>query len=303
MPYILLSLFIIVFLCTNQAAFSNPPHKIHHQKNVHKKTLIHKKMIAHQKKVPSKKKVKPVKNNLSKKKMLHKKILSKKISKHPSLKMQRPGPIPTAQLPNYLLTEPEKNLLDYIYQTITSLRYTTYQLGGSRIDTSRGIFVVDCSSYVNHVLKNVYPKAYAKLTSVVRTEKPTTYDFYQYFTNLIAKDRSHWQVINKVDKLRPGDILVFRYLNSLGKERGGHVMVVMDKPVRYADKYAIRVSDSASGGHSLDTRKRYVSGIGVGILSLKVNNKIQPNAYAWKLGARWENRVNFAMARPIEMKS
>jgi len=206
-----------------------------------------------------------------------------------------------SNLPAYLLTSIEKNLVNFVRQTIATIRYTAYKLGGTHIDTSRGIYVVDCSSYVDHILKTVYPDAYTSLTSWSGSEKPTTHDYYHYFVNLSAKAR-HWNTIEDVEQLRPGDILVFRYKNQSGNETGGHVMIVMDKPMREGNTFMIRIADSAPAGHSLDTRLPHASGIGIGTILLKVDTEtFQPYAYAWKVGSRWENNVNFAMARPIDM--
>jgi hypothetical protein len=197
------------------------------------------------------------------------------------------------------LTSIEKNLVDAVHKIIATLRYTAYRLGGTHIDTFHGIYVVDCSTYVDHVLKALYPRAYTSLTSWSRSEKPTSDDYYHYFTNLTDSTQSHWNTIEDVEQLRPGDILVFRFKSKLGNERGGHVMIVMDKPLQQADAFLVRVTDSAPTGHSTDTRMPHVSGIGIGTLLLKVDPKTyQPYAYAWKVGSRWEKNVNFAMARP-----
>lgn len=211
--------------------------------------------------------------------------------------------IEQSHLPGYLLTSIEKNLVDFVRKTVATIRYTAYKLGGTRIDTSRGIYVVDCSTYVDHILKTVYPSAFTSLTSWSRSEKPTSDDFYHYFTNLSAQSQ-HWNSIDDVEQLRPGDVLVFRYKNRTGNETGGHVMVVMDKPVREGNTFMVRIADSAPAGHSKDTRMRHTSGIGIGTMLLKVNPKtFQPYAYAWKVGSRWESNVNFAMARPIDIDS
>jgi cell wall-associated NlpC family hydrolase len=209
--------------------------------------------------------------------------------------------IEQAHLPGYLLTSIERNLVDFVRKTVATIRYTAYKLGGTRIDDSRGIYVVDCSTYVDHILKTVYPNAYTSLTSWTGSEKPTSDDFYHYFINLSGESR-HWNTIDDVEKLRPGDVLVFRYKNRSGNETGGHVMVVMDKPVRDGNTFMVRIADSAPSRHSEDTRTRHTSGIGIGTMLLKVNPKtFQPYAYAWKVGSRWESNVNFAMARPIDV--
>jgi cell wall-associated NlpC family hydrolase len=204
-------------------------------------------------------------------------------------------------LPGYLLTSIEKTLVAVVQKTIATVSYTAYKLGGTRIDTSRGIYIVDCSTYVDHVLKTVYPRAYTSLTRWSGSEKPTSNDYYHYFTNL-SSTQLHWSTIDDVLELRPGDILVFRYKTKFGNNRGGHVMIVMDKPIQKADTFLVRVADSAPTGHSTDTRLPHASGIGIGTLLLKVDPKTyEPYAYAWKVGSRWDKNVTFAMARPIDV--
>lgn len=207
--------------------------------------------------------------------------------------------ISQSHLPTYSLSSIENNLVSFVRKTVESIRYTAYKLGGTKFNTSEGIYVVDCSTYVDHIIKSVYPRAYTSLTSWSGTAKPTTDDYYQYFTNLSDKSR-HWNMIDDVEQLRPGDVLVFRSKNRYGIETGGHVMVVMDKPAQEGNTFLVRVADSASSGHSKDTRMPHASGIGIGTMLLKVNPKtFQPYAYAWKVGSRWESNVNFAMARPV----
>lgn len=259
------------------------------------------------------KKVKVTKKiKVTKKKKSSKKIIAKKIKQPPQQQLVRAAPPPIesqekintenisqSHLPSYSLTSIEKNLIGFVRKTIETIRYTAYKLGGTRIDTSQGVYVVDCSTYVDHILKSVYPRAYTSLTSWSGTEKPTTNDYYQYFTNL-SEDSRHWNMVDDVEQLRPGDIIVFRSKNRRGNETGGHVMVVMDKPTHEGNTFLVRIADSASSGHTKDTRKPRASGIGIGTMLLKVNPQTSlPYAYAWKVGSRWENNVNFAMARPV----
>lgn len=205
-----------------------------------------------------------------------------------------------SHLPAYVLSSIEKRLVEFVQHTIMSLRYGFYKLGGTTINTKRGIFIVDCSSYVDHVVKSVYPRSYSTLVTWSRSQKPTSDDYYQYFTSLPENKLPFWNTIESIDKLRPGDILVFRYKNIRGHETGGHVMIVMDKPMRTKGAFLVRVADSATAGHSKDTRRSHHSGIGMGTLLLKTNGKTtQPDAYAWKIGTHWQSNVSFAMARPM----
>lgn len=211
------------------------------------------------------------------------------------------GNILHSNVPLYGLSNVEQRLVNFVRNMVSSLHYSNYKLGGTTIDESRGVYVTDCSTYVDHIVKTIYPRAYTSLVNATGTEKPTSDDYYDYFVNLADKPQNHWNMIDDVEKLRPGDILVFRFKNSLGIETGGHVMIVMDEPARNDNTFFVRVADSAPTGHSEDTRLPRRSGIGIGTLMLKVDPRsYQPYAYAWKAGARWERNVYVAMARPVD---
>ncbi|OGT41163.1 MAG: hypothetical protein A3F42_00780 [Gammaproteobacteria bacterium RIFCSPHIGHO2_12_FULL_37_34] len=195
----------------------------------------------------------------------------------------------------------KQHIIGFIDNTIASLRYSAYKLGGTHFDTSRGIYILDCSSYVDRILQTIYPKAYSHLISTTGSDKPTTHDYYNFFTRLSDKTRYYWDKIDTIEQLEPGDIIVFRHQNRSGDASNGHIMVVMDKPIlnKNTNSYYLRVTDSAPSGHSKDTRPSHTSGIGIGTLMLKAHPKTyQPYAYAWKIGARWKYNVNFAMGRP-----
>jgi hypothetical protein len=193
----------------------------------------------------------------------------------------------------------KQKLVDFVQYSVSTLRYSAYKLGGNRVDEERGIYVVDCSSYVDYTLRSVFPNAYFSLVNSSGADKPNTVHYYDFFTALSDEENRYWNKIDEVDSLQAGDILVFRYKNP---HRVGHIMVVMDKPVRDGDTYFLSVADSAPSGHSDDTREPHTSGIGIGTLLLKANPRTgQPSAFAWKEGSHWENNVKFAMARPTDI--
>jgi hypothetical protein len=210
--------------------------------------------------------------------------------------------VPAVEVPqrHSFVASMEDRLVNFVNSTVDTLRYSVYKLGGRKFDTSRGIYILDCSDYVDNILQAVYPNAYGNLVNSTGTEKPTSQHYYHFFSKLDDESNRYWNRIDDVDQLRPGDILVFRTKNRTGSETGGHVMVVMNKPTSDENVFIVRVADSAPSGHSDDTRQANASGIGVGNLMLKVNpNTGEPKAYAWKEGSRWKNNVNFAMARPV----
>ena len=242
------------------------------------------------------------------------KLHGSKKSRHHHLKKNKPQPranIQSAQTALPEVDQPartgfmatmEDRLVNFVHETVAHLRYSVYKLGGSKFDTSRGVYIVDCSNYVDRVLENVYPNAYSSLVDWSGADNPTTHDYYNFFTALPDSPKYSWSKVDDVEQLRAGDVLVFRYKNSSGNETGGHVMIVMDKPTAEDDAFLVRVADSASGGHSADTRQRNVSGIGIGTLLLKKDPRTyQPSAFAWRVGSQWKHNVNFAMARPVEV--
>jgi len=304
-------LFIIMLIIATQPSFATStkkhptptvkPREVKSNKQPKKQP---KRIKTHQKKKISR----PAKKNL-KKKSSRKSHLKKPQTKGHPKKTIHTLPrtkvnlehVKTSHLPSYSLNSKEKNLVNFVQKSVTNMHYTAYKLGGSRIDSTHGIYVIDCSKYVDHILQNTYPQAYTSLTTWSGTDRPTTHDYYDYFTNLSDHAR-HWNTIEDVEELRPGDILVFRKKNGRGYQTGGHVMVVMDKPIHEGNTFSVRIADSAPSGHTKDTRMPHASGVGIGTILLKVDPKTyQPYAYAWKIGAHWESRVNFAMARPIDL--
>jgi cell wall-associated NlpC family hydrolase len=238
----------------------------------------------------------------------HSKIATRTNKKKPVQQVAQHKPVTQATIntnninhaaePNYLLSSIEKSLVSFVRYSVSSLHYTAYKMGGTKIDESRGIYVVDCSSYVDHVMKNVYPNAFTSLTNWSGSEKPNSDDYFHYFEQL-SNDSKHWNSVDDVDSLRPGDVIVFRYKYRWGKETGGHVMIVMDKPIQNGDAFLVRIADSAPTGHSKDTRQSRGSGIGIGTMMLKVNPRTsRPYAYAWNENSRFNSNVSVAMARP-----
>ena len=192
----------------------------------------------------------------------------------------------------------EDKIVDFVYSTVDTVRYTAYKMGGSRFDPRKGVYILDCSSYVGEILRNVSPHAFLNLVRSKGSTNPNTVLYYDFFSNL-SRNNPYWNKVNHIKELRPGDIIVFRYKKHKHAQTRGHIMVVMEKPIQKSNSYKILVSDAAPIRHSDDTRSKYKSGIGVGTVLIKENPQTgQPAAYAWQMGSRWRKNVQFAMARP-----
>ena len=282
-----MSLFLCALIAFGQDAFARTVKKTH--PTTHRSTAHHaQKKHTTKKTHVSRLKKKPVKKH---------KVAGHNLPSHGS---NQSAIHASSNLPAYLYSDSEQNIVDFVHNMVSSLRYSTYRLGGTYINSAKGEYVVDCSTYVDHVLKAVYPSAYQRLAQYSQSQKPTSDDFYHYFSELSSNGAGRWNAVRDVSELRPGDILVFRYTNRIGDETGGHVMIVMDKPKAKDNFYAVRVADSASDGHSQDTRKPHSSGVGIGTLLLQTDHTQMPRAFAWKAGSRWQSNVAFAMGRPRE---
>lgn len=193
-------------------------------------------------------------------------------------------------------------LVGFIHKTVNTFHYSAYRLGGKLFDMKKGIYVLDCSGFVDKILQKTCPKAYSSLVDATGADAPASQHYYHFFNELAYDPDNYWNKVENVDQLRPGDILVIRYKNSRGIQTGGHVMVVMDKPEKDTDVFYVRVADSAPTRHSEDTREYNTSGIGIGTLLLKANARTgQPIAYAWGIGGYWNKNASFAMARPVDV--
>lgn len=233
-------------------------------------------------------------------------------SKKRKHKVHKIQPIPNYHSDSTKLTPPRSSgfpfgfansighhLVGFVYKTVETLSYSVYKLGGTHFDAARGVYIVDCSEYVDYLLQKIHPHAYSSLVRYEGVYKPTTIHYYDFFKELSSETNNYWNKVEEVKQLEPGDILVFRNKHHPRNAVAGHIMVVMDKPIPDMGNYLVRVADSAPVGHSEDTRISHVSGIGIGTLLLKANPRTgEPCAYAWRIGSKWVRNVNFAMARP-----
>lgn len=287
------------------------PHRVHHAKHTHKKLSAkrqhaqHKHLAHHPQKIVSIKHQKTVQK--------HPVISSQQ--KHDVINSQKPVLIEHSVQPASTHLQPpgtaismsamaSQHIIAWVRQTALKLKYSHYRFGGSYFNSQHGVYEVDCSGYVNHVLGNAAPDAYHTVVSWSRSYKPTSEDYYLFFNKLPRNTQQDWHKIQHVSQLTSGDILVFRYKHFWKrKTSSGHVMVVVSKPVpvsRYSNTYYVQVADSALAGHSNDTRRPHTSGIGIGTLLIQ-ENRISSStcSYAWKVGAPWKKHVYVAMARPI----
>lgn len=162
------------------------------------------------------------------------------------------------------------------------MTYSAYQHTPVMNDTT-GVYLCDCSDYLNTLLKRSRPDAYRELPNYQKS--PTTKDYYTLFSTLKTRPSagSAWYRIQDVRKLCPGDVVVWRN-ETAGT---GHVGLVLSQaainPSRTSE-VLVRIADSTLSPHADDTRAAGDTGIGSGVIGLKIDSKGQAVGMYWRGG-------------------
>lgn len=211
-----------------------------------------------------------------------------------------PSNVPNTLRP-YAATEASRDLLVRVDEVLNALTYTTYVFGGNYLDFLRGIYKVDCTGYLNHLVEDVAPSAYDALLDLRGTSRPSARDYVAFFRGLpYDTARYGWQRIRRARDLRPGDVLVWRY-DDPSSVSTGHAVVVVSLPtrdLRWSNVFRLRVSDSARSGHSYDNRGSTGQGVGAGEMLVKVDGTSGvPTQIAWSLRGIFRSDIAIAAAR------
>lgn len=269
---------LLVTLIGANSAEASTHKKSHHARSISKKHHIHKKSHRH-----------------------HKATAQYTRYRMAGLPNQ-PDVLPQTSLKRPFATD--ARLVSQVDTVLRNLRSTRYQYGGNRFDVDRGVFNLDCSHYVDHLVAKSNPIAFANMRRVTGSTFPATRDYYSFIRQLPYYQVTHnWVHIRNANHLQPGDVIVYQKYSA--KRRGasaGHIMIVTSTPKRdpyYENIFHVAVSDSAHSGHGNDTRPRGRSGVGMGTMLVKVDPYTgEPYQFAWKQGARFETG-SIAMARPV----
>ena len=176
---------------------------------------------------------------------------------------------------------------------LTSSRYEHKLL----IDESKGVYALDCSLFIGHLVKKVSPLAYSALPIDAPHKRPRAKNFYDFLISLKEVSHPHWSRIVSISYLEKGDIIAWKYDPSLGKKDTGHVVMVYEKPIKEEDgRYKIVVLDSSKGTHANDSRAHQKEGgIGTGTMWFKVDKDDNP------IGLYWSDRSSKMSHHAIAM--
>ena len=191
-----------------------------------------------------------------------------------------------------------QGLADAAEQDLHSVKETHYQ-HKTHIDKTTGVFDVDCSGFVDHLLKRVAPQQYDRLPIEPGHTRPRAEVYYQFFVELAQTPKPGWEAVSRFAELRRGDLIAWKK-ETTSQETGdtGHVMVVGATPVRLGNAvYRLTVYDSTKSPHDNDTRAPGADGIGRGDLFFYVNAQDAPIAFQFS-SQRQVHDAPISMGRP-----
>ena len=192
---------------------------------------------------------------------------------------------------------PVMQVLGEIARTVKHTEYSH----GLRVDVRRGLYVFDCSSMAQWVLKRATPVAERTLSRGL-SWRPLAADFQRRIAGIpLGAERGGWQRVGRVADAQPGDVVAWLKPKIIDSKNTGHVAFVVLPPVRvsgYSDAYLLRVVDATSLLHADDTRQDG-SGFGLGTILLVVEPDTgAPRAYGW-VGLEWRAfETSIAIGRP-----
>lgn len=166
-------------------------------------------------------------------------------------------------------------------------------------DGHTGLYLTDCSCFINYLLYYVATKHYKEVYDAygdrsIRPPVPRAHNYWAFFKALQsgAIHSKRWRRVTNIATLRPGDLLAWSLVDSRNQrilpteqlaEDTGHVMIVAAVPQPAEDgSYLVPVYDSSSVSHfDFNSTKKKVNrdGVGEGRIKIFVNGEGTPTGY------------------------
>ena len=171
------------------------------------------------------------------------------------------------------------------YRMFNNMKKTEY-IHKTFVDESKGIYDFDCLGFVDTVLKNADPTAYAAISH--NYAKPSIAQYAGYIDKLDPKvpNAAGWSRVTRPIDLKPGDVCLWLKPTTLDL---GHMWIIAGKPTinpSQTNEVLVRILDS-DGAHADDSRslQKYKYGLGTGILGMMVDNEGTPIGLYWNTSA------------------
>jgi hypothetical protein len=170
-----------------------------------------------------------------------------------------------------------QNIADAAETLIGRIRETHYQ-HKTHVVPSDGTYDMDCSGLVDYLLKRVAPEQYAHLPIETGHPRPRAASYFEFFHSLPDNPLGGWKSIDRLTDVQRGDIIAWALEASTQKPGDtGHVVIVAAPPISTnAKEYRVTVYDSSGIRHDGDSRPDGTSGIGEGVITIRVDDRGVP---------------------------
>lgn len=190
-----------------------------------------------------------------------------------------------------LKVAPHENLADAAEQVSKAIRETHYQ-HRTHVDTAAGAYDVDCSGFVDYLLKRVAPAQFAQLPIEAGHARPRAQVYYDFLHGLGQTPSPGWESVQRLADARRGDLLAWKRVALVqGKGDTGHVAIVAGPPTTESDgTVRVEVYDSSASRHDFDSRAEGTNGVGKGVITFRVNSRGEPIAVRFNSGADFQKK-------------
>jgi hypothetical protein len=180
------------------------------------------------------------------------------------------------------------NIADAAEKLLTEIRETHYQ-HKTYVIQSAGTYDMDCSGFVDFLLRRVAPAQYAHVPIEPGHARPRAAMYFDLFNGLPRNSMPGWKPIDRLADAQRGDIIAWALTASTQKPGDtGHVVIVAADPVPVnAGEYSVAVYDSSGIHHDNDSRPKATSGIGKGVIKFRVDARGVP------AGFQFNSRAHF----------
>ena len=181
-----------------------------------------------------------------------------------------------------------ENLGNAAERLLSGMRETHYQ-HSTHVDRAGGVYDMDCSGFVDYLLKRIAPAQFAQLRIEPGHARPRAAMYFELFKRLHKSPLPGWEAVQKLGDARRGDIIAWQLVSST-QEPGdtGHVVIVAAAPIEQTDGlFRVEVYDSSGIRHDDDSRAEGTNGVGKGVITFRVD------AFGEPVGFQFNSRAHF----------
>lgn len=185
-----------------------------------------------------------------------------------------------------------ENLGNAAERLLSGMRETHYQ-HRTHVDRAGGVYDMDCSGFVDYLLKRIAPAQFAQLRIEPGHARPRAAMYFELFKGLHKNPLPGWEVVQKLGDARRGDIIAWQLVSS-SQEPGdtGHVIIVATPPVEQTHSlYRVEVYDSSDIRHDDDSRPEGTTGVGKGVITFRVDEFGEPVGFQFNSHAHFHGEA------------